>query len=76
MNPIPFTLDESKKSFIFTIDRYYAGKMASLKIEEKEIVRTRVPRKGKMTIPIRSEEGEKISEALDEKREISIIIRD
>ncbi|MEM2122349.1 MAG: PINc/VapC family ATPase [Candidatus Bathyarchaeia archaeon] len=71
---IPFNLKESKNTFIISMDKSFIGKTVSIKIDGENLAVLKVSRKGRIVIPLRSEEGEAISKALDSMKEISIVI--
>jgi ATPase len=71
---IPFNLKESKNAFIISVDKSFVGKNVSIRINGEDVAVLKVSRRGRITIPLRSGEGEAISRALDEMKEISVVI--
>lgn len=71
---IPFNLKESRNTFIISVDKSFTGKMVSIRVNGEEVAVAKVSRRGRVTIPLRSEGGRGISRALDEMKEISIVV--
>jgi ATPase len=70
---IPFQLKESKSSYIFTVDRRYIGQSIMLKIDKQDLMILKMPKKNRISIPLRSKEGRIIEKALKMLKEISLV---
>jgi predicted PilT family ATPase len=61
-----------KNRWELVIDKRHAGNMINLQVEGKTVGRFKVNRKGKVTVPTRSEEGKKLEEALKKGYDIKV----
>lgn len=71
---IPFNLKESRSMLIISVDKSFAGKTVSVRVDGEDVAVSKVSRRGRITIPLRSEVGKAISKALDGMKEISIVM--
>lgn len=69
---LPYRLKELKNRWELVIDKRHAGNMINLQVEGKTVGRFKVNRKGKVTVPTRSEEGKKLEEALKKGYDIKV----
>jgi ATPase len=69
---LPYRLKELKNRWELVLDKRHVGSMINLQVEGKTVGRFKVNRKGKVTVPKRSEEGKKLEEALKKGYDIKV----
>lgn len=70
---LPYWLKELKNRWELILDKRHAGSVVNLQVEGKTVGRFKVNRKGRVTVPIKSEEGKNLEEALKKGYDIKVL---
>ncbi|WP_455367674.1 ATPase, T2SS/T4P/T4SS family [[Eubacterium] cellulosolvens] len=71
---ITYKLKELRNRLEFVVDKRYVGGKAKVQIDGHPIGSFKISRKGRVTVPLKSDEGRKIIDALGESRNIKLVL--